>query len=337
MRAGAAPLGTAILDGRETLASLEARVASGEIDPRPVSGPPGAARERREPGHLGRRPGSASRVRPRADARLADDATSSGSTSRPPRRRPSSSTRPARSRASAPPSTATRSRSPLWSEQDPHLWWDGAIAAIRSVLASTGVAGRDVAADRADRPDARPRAARRRGRGPPAGDPLERPADRRGVRRDPGGRRPGAADRDHRQRRADRVHRAEARLGPRSRAGHLGAGRPRPAAEGLRPAAADRRPRDRQGRRRRDDPVRPGRPRLVGRDRRRARDRPRLAAARRSRDRRSPAPSRRPPPTQPASGRHAGRRGRRRPGRERRRASAPSSPGRRPCPSGRPA
>src|SRR3954465_3415920 len=32
------PLGTAILDGRETLASLEARVASGEIDPRPASG-----------------------------------------------------------------------------------------------------------------------------------------------------------------------------------------------------------------------------------------------------------------------------------------------------------
>jgi len=32
------PLGTAILEGRETLASLEAKVASGEIDPSPVSG-----------------------------------------------------------------------------------------------------------------------------------------------------------------------------------------------------------------------------------------------------------------------------------------------------------
>jgi len=32
------PLGAAILDGTETLASLEARVAAGEIDPRPVSG-----------------------------------------------------------------------------------------------------------------------------------------------------------------------------------------------------------------------------------------------------------------------------------------------------------
>jgi xylulokinase len=35
---------------------------------------------------------------------------------------------------------------PLWSEQDPALWWDGAIGAIRSVLASTGVDGADVAA-----------------------------------------------------------------------------------------------------------------------------------------------------------------------------------------------
>jgi xylulokinase len=35
---------------------------------------------------------------------------------------------------------------PLWSEQDPHLWWDGAIAAIGTVLASTGVAGSEVEA-----------------------------------------------------------------------------------------------------------------------------------------------------------------------------------------------
>jgi xylulokinase len=35
---------------------------------------------------------------------------------------------------------------PLWSEQDPHLWWVGTIDAIRSVLASTGVSGDDVAA-----------------------------------------------------------------------------------------------------------------------------------------------------------------------------------------------
>jgi xylulokinase len=35
---------------------------------------------------------------------------------------------------------------PLWSEQDPHLWWDGAIDAIRSVLASSGLSGDDIAA-----------------------------------------------------------------------------------------------------------------------------------------------------------------------------------------------
>ncbi|HUQ44740.1 MAG TPA: xylulokinase [Candidatus Limnocylindria bacterium] len=35
---------------------------------------------------------------------------------------------------------------PLWSEQEPALWWDGAIGAIRQVLAKTGVRGEDVAA-----------------------------------------------------------------------------------------------------------------------------------------------------------------------------------------------
>ena len=35
---------------------------------------------------------------------------------------------------------------PLWSEQEPALWWDGAVAAIRSVLTSTGVPAGDVVA-----------------------------------------------------------------------------------------------------------------------------------------------------------------------------------------------
>ncbi|MEA2537479.1 MAG: xylulokinase [Chloroflexota bacterium] len=34
---------------------------------------------------------------------------------------------------------------PLWSEQEPRLWWDAAVTAIRSVLASTGVAGDEIA------------------------------------------------------------------------------------------------------------------------------------------------------------------------------------------------
>jgi xylulokinase len=35
---------------------------------------------------------------------------------------------------------------PLWSEQDPEVWWTGTIAATRSVLASSGVPGDDIAA-----------------------------------------------------------------------------------------------------------------------------------------------------------------------------------------------
>jgi xylulokinase len=35
---------------------------------------------------------------------------------------------------------------PLWSEQDPQLWWDGAVVAIRDVLTSTGIPGDAVVA-----------------------------------------------------------------------------------------------------------------------------------------------------------------------------------------------
>ena len=35
---------------------------------------------------------------------------------------------------------------PLWSEQDPRLWSDGAVTAIRAVLAATGVPGSHLAA-----------------------------------------------------------------------------------------------------------------------------------------------------------------------------------------------
>ncbi len=35
---------------------------------------------------------------------------------------------------------------PRWSEQDPGLWWDGTVTAIRSALAGAGIAGDDVAA-----------------------------------------------------------------------------------------------------------------------------------------------------------------------------------------------
>jgi xylulokinase len=35
---------------------------------------------------------------------------------------------------------------PLWAEQDPRLWWDGTVEAVRSVLAATGTDGADVEA-----------------------------------------------------------------------------------------------------------------------------------------------------------------------------------------------
>jgi xylulokinase len=35
---------------------------------------------------------------------------------------------------------------PLWSEQDPRIWWDGAVHAIRTVLAASGIRGADVEA-----------------------------------------------------------------------------------------------------------------------------------------------------------------------------------------------
>jgi len=35
---------------------------------------------------------------------------------------------------------------PMWSEQDPALWWDGTVSAVRSVLGSTGVRADEIAA-----------------------------------------------------------------------------------------------------------------------------------------------------------------------------------------------
>ncbi len=224
---------------------------------------------------------------------------------------------------------------PLWSEQEPGLWWDGAVAAIRSVLASSGVAGDGRVRHRLDRPDARRGAARSGGRDPAAGDPLERPADGRRMRGDPPCRWSGAVDLDHRQRCAHWFHGPQARLGPRQRAGGLEPGRSRPAAEGLPPLAPHRRLRHRQGGRCWHVAVRPGRPRLVAGGPRGARDRSGVAARdvrradRHGIDHGAGGRGDGPP------GGHAGRRRWRRPGRERRRASAPSRRESSPCRWGR--
>ena len=166
---------------------------------------------------------------------------------------------------------------PRWSEQDPNVWWDAAVGAIRTALGdlggdeveAVGLTGQMhglVALDAA-------------GPGPPSRDPVERSTDRGRMRRDPRRDRSRPADPGHGQRRAARVHRAEAPVGPATRARGLVPDRARPAAEGPRSAPADRRSRRGPGRRRRDAPVRAREARLVGRGRRRAGDRPVVAAA----------------------------------------------------------
>ena len=48
--------------------------------------------------------------------------------------------------AASSPGYAFETPQPLWSEQDPQLWWDGTITAIRGALAASGVEGDDVQA-----------------------------------------------------------------------------------------------------------------------------------------------------------------------------------------------
>ena len=126
--------------------------------------------------------------------------------------------------------------------------------------------GRRRRRDRARRADARPRRPRRPRRDPAPGDPLERPADRGGMRRDPRAGRARAPDRGHGQRRAAGLHGAQAPVDPATRARGLVPHRARPPPEGLRAAPAQRGPRGRPSRRRRDAPVRP-RARATGRTR----------------------------------------------------------------------
>ena len=131
---------------------------------------------------------------------------------------------------------------PGWAEQDPEDWWRAAAGGARAAARTgprIGLSGQMhglVALD----------ARRRRAA---AGDPLERPAHGGRVRRDRGARRARAADRADRQPRADRVHGAEAAVAahatsPTSTRGSRTCCCPRTTC-----AAADRRARDRRGRR----------------------------------------------------------------------------------------
>jgi xylulokinase len=49
-------------------------------------------------------------------------------------------------RTAASPEYAFETPSPLWSEQDPRLWWDAAVHAIRAVLEGSGIGGEDIEA-----------------------------------------------------------------------------------------------------------------------------------------------------------------------------------------------
>ena len=256
-----------------------------------------AAREPRRPrGARGRRPRSTRGRRPAARSSLENLVnqrdlvgrpasggvtrwrSSSGSTSRRPRPRPSSSTSRAwcvgdrRGRVRV---RASRGRS--GASRIPALWWDGPSAAIRSALADAGIAGDDVAAVGLTG-QMHGRSCSTRRRRAPAGDPVERPADGGGVRRDP---RSGRAER------LIEITGNDALTGftaPKlvwvrdHEPDDLGAGRARPAAQGLRAAAPDRRLRAGQGRRRGHAAVRPRGAGLVAGGPRRAPDRSGVAA-----------------------------------------------------------
>ena len=149
-------LGTAILGGRRDarVAGRQGRVRRDRSDA--GVGPPGAARERRQSGDLDRRPGS--RSDPAIPLRRPTGRwpTSSGSTT---------STTATKAVLIDEAGTVVgvgsgrvrvrRAAAALERAGARQLWWDGAIAAIRSVLASTGRRGRRRRGDRADRPDAR--------------------------------------------------------------------------------------------------------------------------------------------------------------------------------------
>ena len=210
-------LGTTILGGSLSLADLEARVADGEIDPVPGVGRAGAAREPRQPAHLGRRPGGPGLTDGRRPRHRRLDHGDEGRPDRRDRERPSAI-----------------GTSEYGFEQP---------AAAVERAGPAPVVGRE--------PGRRSAGARRGGRAgaevegvgltgqmhglvllDAAGEVL-RPAilwnDQRTAPSATRSARPSAPerlDRDHRQRRADRVHRAEAGLGPRPRARRLARGSP---------------------------------------------------------------------------------------------------------------
>ena len=170
-------LGPSILDGKRVARDLEAWVDRAARSTPAGVGPAGAPREPRQPADLGRRP------------RRIDGpsrwpmGSSSASTSRRPPRRPSSSTSRGPSVAIGVAEYGVRRPAAAVERAGPAAVVGGGVVAIRAALATAGVIRRRHRRGGAHRADARPRPARCRGRGPATGDPLERPADGRGMRR----------------------------------------------------------------------------------------------------------------------------------------------------------
>ena len=177
----AGDLGTSILAGTASLDALEERVAAGEIDPRPVSGRQELLENLVNQDDLGRGPagsGRAATLTPVACVLGIDVSTTATkavlideSGRRAGRRRP--------------PSTASRCRARCGASRIPAC---GGMAPWRrsgSVLAAAGVSGGRHRLHRPDRSDARRGPAGRGGRRPAPGDPVERPAHGRRMRRDP--------------------------------------------------------------------------------------------------------------------------------------------------------
>ena len=95
--------------------------------------------------------------------------------------------------ASATTALTLQTPKPLWSEQDPHEWWKGTAASIRKALAEAGAKGEDVAAVGLTGQMHGLVLLDARAPGPPPRHPVERPADRRRVRRDREARREEAS------------------------------------------------------------------------------------------------------------------------------------------------
>jgi xylulokinase len=107
------------------------------------------------------------------------------------RREGAADRREGRVAASATTALPSQTPKPLWSEQDPREWWNGTAASVRKALADAGATGDDVAAIGLTGQMHGLVLLDKETRGPAPRHPLERPADRRGVRRDRAARREG--------------------------------------------------------------------------------------------------------------------------------------------------